>query len=586
MHECTVYSPCGRYVVRFASNTQQQQQQQLRLTVTRNTGRSCNSGEAAATAANAERCSTSAAGDPVAVAPPLTSSSALEPPPLTATLSDKDVVALTTSAGVRKTFSTFAQMLYDALIGRSASVRFYVETVAEMKERIQRDVQQQQHQQQPPPPTVPLSTEKLNHGCRVRRESDAAVPGRVCARVGDTVIELDDDVAAEVLEQHFLTLDYDVDFTRAIFPIPLLSAVGEGRGGGTTGEPTPPPAAAATRAPMPAASASAEQELRRAREVAARLEVENARLRRENDALVQLSRQKMHEMQRLCEDFQHQVQLSADAEWLRAKNKDLRVQLQEALESQQTILRTLERERAQRRLLSSSPATGGSGRRGENPYLRSLSRDADRGSRGAALRRPSVSSTASRGSGRRGGRPLRSPTPPPTGSRGSRALHTPSASATTRHRLSTRFDTPPSAATARHSAEVARQRSRSCSNGGSGGGGDSPAPHGRTGGRLDGGRKPPRRGSSGSSCGSAAYGSRASSAHSGTRRGPSWWANDARDHASPCGSATASSSRCSSAHHERLYHAATASSRMHQTPTAHHTSHSHSTAASRRAVFH
>ncbi|CAC9544403.1 conserved hypothetical protein [Leishmania infantum JPCM5] len=619
MSECTVYSPCGRYVVRFASDAEQQL---LHLTVTGNASRPIKGDASAADDSGCVKTLVAAATEP------LTSSSAHHPLRLVASLTETDVLALTTSAGVRKSFAKFVQMLYDALIGRSPCVHFFVETVTEMKERIQRDVQRHAT-----PSRIARGAEA---GPQSRRRAgkldiDSAAlasltmtgnedtantdKGRVRTAVGDTVIELDEDIASEVLEQRFLTLDYDVDFTRAIFPIPLHTggsegASAEGAGGvlrARTGTASASPAnlAEATLEPfvvsfsLPTAASEADtlrHDLLRARSRLALLESENAKLRRENEALVQLSRHKMHEVQRLCKDFQQQVQLAADAEKLRARNKELRVQLQEALESQRTARRTLDRGRSQRRFSQpASAATGGGGsayrsasdqRRSENPYLRSLSRESDDGYAGVSSRPPygrqrSAGSAASRASATRRGQTLTSPAPPPAALRGIHGQRAPSSSSTNRRR-STRFDTPPppSDPAASTAAAFPRRRSRSRRGDGSSstreGDGDSPAPHGRTGGRPERVRKPQRRGSSGS----GSHGSRASSTLSLPRRGRSLW-GDSSAHASPCGSVA--SSRCSSASHERLYRTATASSRMHQTPKVHPLD---SATAPRRAVFH
>lgn len=618
MSECTVYSSCGRYVVRFATDAKQPL---LRLTVTRNASRPIKGDASAADDSVSVKTLVTAAPEP------LTSSSAHHPRRLAASLTEMDVLALTTSAGVRKSFEKFAQMLYDALIGRSPCVRFFVETVAEMKERIQRDVQGQ---------TTPSRTARGTEARPSRRRAgeldiDTAAlasltmtgndvtanpdKGRIRTAVGDTVIELDEDIASEVLEQRFLTLDYDVDFTRAIFPIPLHTGGSEGASAEgadgvlcartDTASASPAKLAEATlepfvvRSSLPTTVSEADalrHDLLRARSRLSQLESENAKLRRENEALVQLSRHKMHEMQRLCKDFQQQVQLAADAEKLRARNKELRVQLQEALESQRTARRTLERGRSQHRFPQpASAVTGGGGsayrsasgqRRGENPYLRSLSRESDGGYVGVSSRPPygrqrSAGSATSRASATRRGQTLASPAPPPAALRGSHAQRAPSSSSTNRRR-STRFDTPPPLSDPAVSTAAAFLRRQSRSHRGDGsssardGDGDSPAPHGRTGGRPEKVRKPQRRGSSGS----GSHGSRASSTHSLPRRGPSLWA-DSSAHASPCGSVA--SSRCSSANHERLYRTATASSRMHQTPKAHPLD---SATATRRAVFH
>ncbi|KAG5492607.1 hypothetical protein JKF63_01186 [Porcisia hertigi] len=622
MAECTVYSPCGRYVIRFSSDAAQPL---LRLTVTENSKRPIKGESVAADDSNS--CKTLAT--PSAATAPLTSSSALHPLRLVASLTETDVLALTTSAGVRKSFSNFSQMLYDALIGRSPCVHFFVETVAEMKERIQQDVQRQVTSTKIAPGAearppcgkhagdLQVSLSALDpltvSGANMRTNTGK---GRVCTAVGDTVIELDEDVASEVLEQRFFTLDYDVDFTRAIFPIPLLSGVADGASAEAasvatcawkdttdtspatlteaTSEPFVGRSSLSTAAPIPASEAELlRNELLLARDRLSRLGSENARLRRENEALVRLSRQKMHEMQRLCGDFQHQVQLAADAERLRAKNTELRAQLQEALENQQKTQRSLDRARSQgRRLYSADTANGCGGRApraasghrsSENPYLRSLSRESRDGAGASSSRflhgrqRSECSATFRAGATRRG-RSLMSPAPAPAVLRGSRAQRASSLSSTSGHR-STRFDTPPPPPSSDPAAPFAavslrhRSGSRSAAREGDG---DSPAPHGRTGGRLDRARKPSRRCSSGS----APNGSRASSTHSLPRRGRSLWA-DGSSYPSPFGSVT--SSRSSSANHERLYRTATASSRMHQTPKMHTLD---SATAPRRCVFH
>ncbi|GET92707.1 hypothetical protein, conserved [Leishmania tarentolae] len=618
MSDCTVYSPCGRYMVRLASDVEQQL---LHLTVTENALKSIKVDASAAEDSSCVKRLVAAATEP------LTSSSTLHSLRLVASLTETDVLTLTTSAGVRKSFSKFAQMLYDALIGRSPCVRFFVETVAEMKERIQHDVQRQS-----PPSGSARNAEARPSNRRCAGDLDigsAALlsltmtgndatangdKGRVRTAIGDTVIELDEDIASEVLEQRFLTLDYDVDFTRAIFPIPLHTGASEGTPAEgiscaastriNTASASPANLAEATLEPfvvnssLSAAALEADvlrSDLLRARSRVAQLESENAKLRRENEALVQLSRHKMHEMQRLCDDFQKQVQLAADAEKLRARNKELRVQLQEALESQRTARRTLERGHSQRRFsqpTSSAASSVGSAhwrasdhRRRENPYLRSLSREPDDGYVGISSRPPysrqrSAGSAASRASSTRRGHALMSPSAPPVVLRRGHTQGMPSSSSTNR-RHSTRFDTPPPSSnpTASTAAAYPRRRSHGHRSDGSssarGRDGDSPAPYGRTGGREEKVRKPQCRGGSGS----VSYGSRASSTHSLPRRGPSLLAESSA-HASPCGSVA--SSQCSSASHERLYRAATASSRMHQTKT-------HpldGATAPRRAVFH
>lgn len=670
MSECTVHSPCGRYVVHFASDTARHV---LRLNVASKSQQRADAARTTTTAPTALSAPAPANGAPAASSS--SSSAHATPLRLVACLGEVDVAALTASAGVRKSFRNFADMLYGALIGRSAAVHFYVETVAEMKERIQRDVQRHQPLQSSalsercPATTAAAATavataeEEASSRSLLLTTSTAAMmagastsAGRLRTRVGDTVIELDEDIAAEVLEQRFLTLDYDVDFTRAIFPIPLrVSEASEAtatRSNATcrVGDDEHASAlrAASTGTHAAASTGSPEEtlhaQLAHLREALARAEADNAKLRREKDALVQVSRHKMEEMQRLCADFEAQVRLAAEAERLRATNAALRVELQEALEGQQALLRTLERERSHRRLLphstsaagtrasradassaaSGEPRRGGGSRAGSrqsstgstagarrstsgpreegNPYLRSLSRD-------SYGRQRSVGSTTIPKTGaapgyqhvlqpRRGEqqpqhqqrrRPLMSPTPPPAGTRGSCTLRSPSP-VKALGRRSTRFDTPPPHPTSARAGGGAgtglaqRHRSHSWRDRD----GDSPAPHGRTGGRLEAALKPRRGGSSGGRTGAASGtapspgGSRASSAHSLPQRGASLWAGSS-DRASACGSA-ASSSRCSStsATGERLYHAATARSRLRRSPKAHLLD---DAAPSRRAVF-
>jgi hypothetical protein len=659
MAECAVYTPCGRYVVRLSTDVQQQRlwldvrghtlwSQHLNTTAISKHGNAADVSPVAVSSGatgviwdNTSHQST-VAFRAAAVAP--------TPLHLVASLNEADVVALTSAAGVRKNFTSFTKMLYDALIGRSSCVHFYVETVAEMKDRIQRDVQRHQGKASASSffPTSSLSPSRASNehaaGCGsaggavssptpkvddVAKDVVAAIDqarwsgtnsnfhkslsgrteegekgegarcsGRVRAAIGDTVIEFDEDIAEEALEQRFLTVDYDVDFTRAIFPIPLSQPTANAMAAAAATNSTTTTIAPASRTdagdastPTTEADERLRQELRDALARVAHLDKENAKLRKENAALVQLSRQKMEEMQRLCDDFQQRVQDAADAENLRVKNAELRIQLQGAIEERQTVLRTLEKERSQRRLLGPADLrSGGSSsgarqrplsRKRDNPYLRSLSRDsrasgAGEGRVGMTGRllssgRGSVGSSADARLDRHG-RPLLSPTPTPT----------------SRRRVSTRFDTPPGPsshnATDNRSRRSQRASSTHSSTGSVRGGGDSPAPRGRTGGRQ-GEVVKPRSGhnncTSSSGCEERRPRSRgSSSSRSMPRRGPSLWA-DTSDHPSPRGS-VASSSRGSSASHERLYRATTASSRQHQTPKAY----ALEELGARRAVFH
>lgn len=530
--ECCVFSPCGRYVVRFQSDGNQTLHIDVR-----------------------DHVSHDGPGSH-----------------LTATLNEPQVLQLTTAAGVRKSFKSFSEMAYHALIGRASCVKFFVESCAEMKQRITADVQHRCAAQQPSASTTTTTT--------------------------STTLDLSvqSDVAEEVLAQRFLTIDYDVDFTRAVFPIPLearstsdscvnLCSVGDGsRTGsdlaqpamGRSGSASPEVVDTVKAVPSPQPS----EELRAALSTIARLREENDKLRREKEALTQLSREKMLEMQRLCEDFQRRAQDTAEVERLRRKNAELRVRLQEVQEARDSALHALDTERHRQRLQSSGPAGGttlttATKRFNSNPYLRSLSR-------GSSTERGGQQHHRQRS-------PLVSPTPPGASHReggsngGASSPRHRSHSRRSANKRPSRFDTPPpppppqggTASVAvvggnRRSSHSQSRPSRGRESSAemvvnAGGGGDSPAPHGRTGGRLDAARKPSR-------------------SHSGTTvargsphpvvRGALW----SEHRSSRCSSvASSTSSRASSASHERLFRTPTESSRHRQTNREH--------SPPRRAVF-
>lgn len=391
--ECTVFTPCGRYEVHYQSDGFHY----LRVNVYRNSKKHTNT--------TATDHSMHGGG--------------LSPSHYTATLEESQVRELTTAAGVRKSFPKFAEMTYHALIGRASCVKFFVETCDEMRRRIAVDVEQRRGQ---------------NPGATGHRNEETTINMSVCS-----------DVADDLAGQRFFTVDYDVDFTRAVFPVPLDPVF------------APPLASDAVRMLPPTAApttvledkgtkelrnrvATLESDLVTARQTADKLQADNDRLREENAMLNRLSREKMHEMHQLCEDFQGRVHIASEVERLRAKNTQLRVSLRATEEAREAAERALDAERRRRLSASREPSP-------RNPYLRSLSRDVNQPGRLAH-------SHSCR-------QPLVSPTPPSVAKR----------------RPTGRFDTPPPAT--REYAASTNRVSRS----GSRAGGCSPAPRDRTGGR-------------------------------------------------------------------------------------------------------
>ncbi|ORC92326.1 uncharacterized protein TM35_000045400 [Trypanosoma theileri] len=316
--ECCVHSPCGRYIVRYKCDAE-------------------------------SMC--------IDVVPKV---SAFEPSPsihYVALLRDSHVVEITTAAGVRKEFSGFADMTYNALIGRSPCVRFFIETCEEMRSRITAEVAQ-----------------------RGRGLSDSYN---------------DDSETSQLSEssrtQRFFTLDYDVDFTRAVFPVPLVHMKAEGdtattpltaENGGNSRHTTgahyhhhhrpsqDQPHLHAQKVMLveggtikkePGCDSGKDDENNSnnncssddSKTVIARLQAENEKLKRENEALTRLSREKMLEMQRLCEDFQQRVEGARDAERLQKKLTALRVRLRQAEEERDEAHAAFAR--LKQRTLRSSP---------------------------------------------------------------------------------------------------------------------------------------------------------------------------------------------------------------------------------------
>ncbi|KAH9601773.1 hypothetical protein LSM04_007533 [Trypanosoma melophagium] len=401
--ECCVHSPCGRYFVRYKCDAE-------------------------------SMC--------IDVIPKV---SAFEPSPsahYVALLRDSHVVEITTAAGVRKEFSGFADMTYNALIGRSPCVRFFIETCEEMRSRITAEVAQ-----------------------RGRGLSDSCN---------------DDSETSQLSEssrtQRFFTLDYDVDFTRAVFPVPLvhmkaegepvaaaatpLTAEGTGNSRRATGvhyhhyrnhhlhSPDQPHlhtqramlVEGGTKKKEPGCDNNKVDDNNNikndndndnknihcssggSKTIIARLQAENEKLKRENEALTLLSREKMLEMQRLCEDFQQRVDGARDAERLQKKLTALRIRLRQAEEErdeahaafarlkQRTLRSSSQCEsnrrsvRTQRRSRFDTPSPSHNHRRQKEREHEELKQQQQQqqGTRGSTSRRPG-DSPAPRG--RTGGRP-------------------------------------------------------------------------------------------------------------------------------------------------------------------------------------
>ncbi|KEG05495.1 hypothetical protein DQ04_21331000, partial [Trypanosoma grayi] len=300
MMECCVHSPCGRYLVRYKSDME-------------------------------TMC--------IDVVPKVSS---FEPSPTihyAAVLRECHVAEITTAAGVRKEFAAFADMTYNAMIGRSPCVKFFIETCEEMKSRITAEVAQR---------------------------------GRNCVTDDSETSQLPESSRT----QRFFTLDYDVDFTRAVFPVPLVertpAAAAEAAAAANNAEPqrrtsvcpqlhhqlrqqhqqqcVTPQDDEPTRAEVDSSSNSSGQAA-----IITKLRAENDKLRRENDALTRLSREKMLEMQRLCEDFQKRVEGAHEVERLTKKLSSLRARLRRAEEERDEAHIAFERLKRRTQRLSSPP---------------------------------------------------------------------------------------------------------------------------------------------------------------------------------------------------------------------------------------
>jgi hypothetical protein len=209
-----------------------------------------------------------------------------------AVLDESRVEEISAAAGARKDLSTFARMLHAALLGATPTLSFYVENCVEMKARIARR---------------PLTGAAPTARAEAPRDADEMV---------------DDAVRQEFfVRQRFLTLDYDVEFTRAVYAIPLeevgsigSSANAASKCGGTTLSIVGSPGAPFERGVGPQSSEEVDRLVGALRETIDIQQRDLERLQRENAALTILAKEKMSQMKKFCEDVNRRV---GDPEMLR-----------------------------------------------------------------------------------------------------------------------------------------------------------------------------------------------------------------------------------------------------------------------------
>lgn len=229
--DCAVFSPCGRFFVKFTSDAE-------RIVIT--------------------------------VYPKEEQSQRV----LAAALDKAAVEQISTDAGVKKEFPNFANMIYNALIGKSPSVKFSIENCEEMQQRIRtkKSLSGRGILSPPPPPA----------------HNDSSVDSAHSHSSSET--SLNDAERNFFHHQRFFTLDYEVDFTWAIFPIPLNS-VEQSKCGSSP------------KCDSDSRHHSSDEVTKLKQQLKAALD-ETKRVRRENEALTFLSNQKMAELHRICEDLQ------------------------------------------------------------------------------------------------------------------------------------------------------------------------------------------------------------------------------------------------------------------------------------------
>ncbi|KAG8346896.1 hypothetical protein TRVL_02278 [Trypanosoma vivax] len=291
--ECCVHSPCGRYLVRYRSDSQS-----IALDVRPKP----------------------AASDP---SPTVR---------YVAVLHESHIGDITEAAGVRKDFAAFADMTYNAMIGRSPCVKFFIETCGEMRRRVASEVTQCQQ-------GVPSTFLTIANSSQSSQNSQG-----------------NSSLPESTGKQRFFTLDYDVDFTRAMFPVPLTEETFLTRdlpGSVVPQERTVMPScipAGAAGSPCAKLSCSGNVNEEQFDRAIAVLQAENEKLKRENVALKLLCRDKMLEMQKLCDDFQKHVEKAHEVERLQKKLTLLRTQLVHVEEERDEALVRLkiEKQRSER----------------------------------------------------------------------------------------------------------------------------------------------------------------------------------------------------------------------------------------------
>lgn len=236
------------------------------------------------------------------------------------------VEEITTNAGVRKEFDAFSKMIFSALVGSNTSVSFFVENCAEMERRIR-----ERRVGSTLSTTARMKMDESADGTKKEGHRDDRDNSSADEDEGALDDDEENDDEASIRrrffhQQLFFSLDYDVDFTRALFPIPLShsssATLKSGRSLTTT---LREPQSLLPSSSSAAAKGSGEDDGYRAKYVEAsrdkkKLELEVKRLKKENDALTKLCNERMTEMQRLCDDLQ--VKIGSEAETRRLK-KDL-----------------------------------------------------------------------------------------------------------------------------------------------------------------------------------------------------------------------------------------------------------------------
>lgn len=229
------------------------------------------------------------------VAPKETASQSVAPsgavdarPTLAAKLDARIVDDISTSAGVKKDFHNFSSMMYNALIGKSASVSFFVENCDEMKARLRSNGHNGPDSRFDDDDSSSLTVSHLHSDDDGSHNNSDHVMDhmRRSSYGGDATSEM------EFLQKKYFTLDYCVDFTRAIFPVPLEHYT---------------PEVHTLNAHVGQTTDGEQQQHDDQRNVIRRLQAENKKLKRENEALTLLSTEKMAEMQRVCEDLQRRA---------------------------------------------------------------------------------------------------------------------------------------------------------------------------------------------------------------------------------------------------------------------------------------